>query len=286
MPMRGSDRLSRWKGTFVDGDRPAQRPSQSLPERGAPGRGGTGLISSLFLGNGSQGRSGQRLRRPWRFQGARRWTMRCLSWSWSFRLRRRVTNARGALTLPARRCGAPRFASTSSFFGLRHHPFPQKLSVYEHVAFAGQGCAVAWRRAAPRVQAAPQADWMDEEAWQDSPRSCHGKQGHIKKASRFLPRAWLKTVFPQWRCAMWPDIEERRLELWRDSKGLARLNLQIGWCRYGMHGSSGESRPAMPPGRRNSVGWRSQADWAVTWSARAQAETGDWKLRPFRYARR
>ena len=54
-----------------------------------------------------------------------RLTVRCLLLRWSFRLRRLVTNVRGAVTLPARPCGAPRFASRSSISGRMHHPFPR-----------------------------------------------------------------------------------------------------------------------------------------------------------------
>ena len=56
-----------------------------------PGLGGTGLISSLFLGSGL-------LRLPWRSHGPRRLTMRCLSWTWSSHLRRPVTNVQRVLT--------------------------------------------------------------------------------------------------------------------------------------------------------------------------------------------
>ena len=55
-----------------------------------------------------------------------------------------------------------------------------------------------------------------------------------QKASRFLRRAWLKTFFPQWRHAVRLDSEQRRQELLWDVEGLARLSLQIAWCRYGM----------------------------------------------------
>ena len=41
-------------------------------------------------------------------------------------------------------------------------PVPSGCSVDEHAKAA----RVAWRRAAPREQAAPQVDWMDDEAWQ------------------------------------------------------------------------------------------------------------------------
>ena len=45
-------------------------------------------------------------------------------------------------------------------------PIPSGLSVDEHADLPTKAARVAWRRAAPRVQAAPKADWMDDEAWQ------------------------------------------------------------------------------------------------------------------------
>ena len=43
-------------------------------------------------------------------------------------------------------------------------PVPSELSVDEHAGLLAKAARVAWRRAAPRVQPEPQADWMDEEA--------------------------------------------------------------------------------------------------------------------------
>ena len=43
---------------------------------------------------------------------------------------------------------------------------PSELSVDEHAELLAKAARVAWRHVAPRVQAAPQADWMNEEAWQ------------------------------------------------------------------------------------------------------------------------
>ena len=42
------------------------------------------------------------------------------------------------------------------------------------------------------------------------------------------------TFFSQWKHALRPTVEARRLELRRDLGGLAKLNLQIVCCRYGM----------------------------------------------------
>ena len=79
----------------------------------------------------------------------------------------------------------------------------------EHAELLAQAARVAWRGAAPRVQAAPQADWMDEEAWQAVRAHAVARRAH-QKASRFLSRTWLKTFFAQWRQPLRPDSEQRR----------------------------------------------------------------------------
>ena len=64
-------------------------------------------------------------------------------------------------------------------------PVPSELSVDEHAELLAKAARVAWRRAAPRVQTAPQTDWMDEEAWQAVRAHAVARRAH-QKASRFL----------------------------------------------------------------------------------------------------
>ena len=153
-------------------------------------------------------------------------------------------------------------------------PVPSELSVDEHAGLLAKAAGVAWRRAAPRVQAAPQADWMDEEAWQAVRAHAVARRAH-QKASQFLSRAWLKTFFAQWRHAVRPDSEQRRQELLWDVEGLARLNLQIAWCRYGMDAQAKAARDATwqakqrwMEGQADSMArLQETGDWAATWSA-------------------
>ena len=86
---------------------------------------------------------------------------------------------------------------------------------------------------------------------------------------RFFPPAWLKTFFAQWRHAVRLDSEQRRQELLWDLEGLARLNLQIAWCRYDMDAQAKAARDAT---------WQAKQRWMegqVDSMARLQ-ETGDW----------
>ena len=109
---------------------------------------------------------------------------------------------------------------------------------------------------------------MDEEAWQAVGSHAAARRVY-QKASRFLPRAWLKTFFSQWRHAMRPAVEERRLELWRDLEGLARLNLQIAWCRYRMEALAKAASYA---------NWKAKQRWleGQTDSMACMQVTGDW----------
>ena len=107
-----------------------------------------------------------------------------------FRLRRQVTNVQEVLTLLARLCGDLRFASRSSFFWSQAPLVPSELSVDERAELLAEAARVAWGRAAPRVQAAPQADWMDEETWQAVRAHAVARRAHQKAR-----RAWLKTFF-------------------------------------------------------------------------------------------
>ena len=149
-------------------------------------------------------------------------------------------------------------------------PVPSELSVDEHAELLAKAARVAWRRAAPSVQAAPQADWMDEEAWQAVRAHAVARRAH-QKASWFLPRAWLA----QWRHAVRPDSEQRRRELLWDVEGLARLNLQIAWCRYGMDAQAKAARDATWQAKQRRMEGQADSmarlqetgDWAATWSA-------------------
>ena len=84
---------------------------------------------------------------------------------------------------------------------------------------------------------------MDEEAWQAVRAHAVARRAH-QKASRFLPRTWPKTFFAQWRHAVRPDSKQRRQELLWDVEGLARLNLHVAWCRYGMDAQAKAARDA------------------------------------------
>ena len=67
---------------------------------------------------------------------------------------------------------------------------------------------------------------------------------------------------------MRPESEQRRQELLWDVEGLARLNLQIAWCRYGMDAQAKAARDAT---------WQAKQRWMEGQAdsmARLQ-ETGD-----------
>ena len=159
----------------------------------------------------------------------------------------------------------PRFASRSSISGRM-----PRLFLLDFQWMSTRTCQQrlrGWqRRAAPREQAAPQADWMDEEAWQAV---------RTKRRVGFFPRAWLKTFFSQWRHGMRPAVEARRSELRRDLEGLARLNLQIAWCRHGMEAQAKAASKATwnakqrwLEGQADSMArMQETGDWAATWSA-------------------
>ena len=53
----------------------------------------------------------------------------------------------------------------------------------EHAELLAKAARVAWRRAAPQVQAAPQADWMDEEARQAVRALSVARRAHPKGQS-------------------------------------------------------------------------------------------------------
>ena len=109
--------------------------------------------------------------------------------------------------------------------------------------------------------------WMTRLA--GSSRSRHCEKGTSK------PRAWLKTFFSQWKLALQPAVEARGLEFRRDLECLARLNLQIAWCRYGLEAQTKAASTATCEAKQHWL--EGQADsmarlqemgvWAATWSA-------------------
>ena len=78
-------------------------------------------VSSTPIATTSAGSNFRPAKAP--FPSQRAATMRCLSWSWSFHLRRLVTNVQGVLTLPARTFDAPRLTSRLSVSGRMPHLF-------------------------------------------------------------------------------------------------------------------------------------------------------------------
>ena len=133
MPMRGLDlsrrwplairrrigriRLARnfmlcsWNGTFVCQPR--------CPERGVPGHGGIGLISWLCLAIWLAGVKRAEVETAVALPGSGSFDHAMPIVEVVFRLRRQVTSVQEVLTLLARLCGDLRFASRSSFSGLR-----------------------------------------------------------------------------------------------------------------------------------------------------------------------
>ena len=101
-----------------------------------------------------------------------------------------------------------------SFSGLRLFLFRSELSVDEHAELLAKAARVAWRRAVPRVQAAPQADWMDEEAWQAVRARAVARRAHPSGQLVSLP-SMTQAVFR----AMDADSEQRRQELLWDVEG-------------------------------------------------------------------
>ena len=151
----------------------------------------------------------------------------------------------------------PEVPEQIKFFWPQAPPIPSELSVDEHA----------------ELLAKAQADWMDEEAWQAVRAHAVARRAH-QKASRFLPRAWLKKFFAQWRHAVRLDSEQIRQQLLWDVEGLASLNLQIAWCRYGMDAQAKAARDATwqaeqrwMEGQADSMArLRVTGDWAATWS--------------------
>ena len=63
-------------------------------------------------------------------------------------------------------------------------------------------------------------------------------------------------------------MEARRLEPRRDLEGLARLNLQIAWCPYGMETQAKAAcKQRWLEGQVDSLARMQTGDWAATWSA-------------------
>ena len=137
-----------------------------------------------------------------------------------------------------------------------------------------------WRRlrerAAPRREAAPQADWTDAEAWQADRTHAVTRKVH-QKASRFLPEV-VRTFFSQWRHALRSTLEARRLELRRGLEGVASLNLQIAWCQCGMDAqvkaasnATWKAKQHWLEGQADSMAHMQETgDWAATWPQEAR----------------
>ena len=102
------------------------------------------------------------------------------------------------------------------------------------------------------------------------PRSCCGKKS-TPKGQPVSPPSTAQDVFR----AVEAHSEQRRQELLWDVEGLARLNLQIAWCRYGMDAQAKAARDATwqakqrwMEGQANSMAsLQKTGDWAATWSA-------------------
>ena len=117
------------------------------------------------------------------------------------------------------------------------------------------------------------AAWVLLETCGSSGASCETRPARfsLEHGSRRFSRSGKKPVRP--------DNEQRRQELLWDVEGLARLNLQVAWCQYGMDGQAKAARDAAwqakqrwTEGHADSMArlqetgdWGS--DWAATWSA-------------------
>ena len=116
----------------------------------------------------------------------------------------------------------PRFASGSSISGRM-----PRLFLLDFQWMSTRTCQQrlrGWhRRAAPREQAAPQAGWMDEEAWQAwYAASCGGETlGAEARFGRF-----------------------------------GRINLQIAWCRHGMAAQAKAASKATWSAKQRWFPWR------------------------------
>ena len=86
---------------------------------------------------------------------------------------------------------------------------------------------------------------------------------------------------------MRPAVEARRSELRRDLEVLARLNLQIAWCRHGMEAqatafsnAAWNAKQRWLEGQADSMALMQETgDWAATWSA-VRKLIGRRKFRP------
>ena len=114
-------------------------------------------------------------------------TMRCQLWRWSFRLRRRVTSVQGVLTRLAWPCGDLRFASRSSFSGLRH--LPCSLGAFGGRArrVAGKGCAGGLEGCGSSGASCATGGLDGRGGLAGGPRSRCGKKGTPKGQSVSLP---------------------------------------------------------------------------------------------------
>ena len=81
---------------------------------------------------------------------------------------------------------------------------------------------MAWRRAAPRTQAAPQPDWMDDEAWQAVRSHAAARRVHQKSQPVSIPGLAQDIHF---------EAEARRATgCGRETLGVARLcGVAVDW---------------------------------------------------------
>ena len=124
------------------------------------------------------------------------------------------------------------------------------------------------------LQTLAQANWMDEEAWRAVRAHAVARRAH-QKASPFLPEHGSRRSLRSGRFAVRPDSEQRRQELLWDVEGLARLNLQMAWCRYGMDAQAKAARDAAWQAKQrwmegqadSTARLQETGDSAATWSA-------------------
>ena len=92
---------------------------------------------------------------------------------------------------------------------------------------------------------------MDEEAWRAVRAHAVARRAQ-PKGRPVSPPSVAQDVFEQWRHAVRPESDQRRQELLWDVEGLAKLNLQIAWCRYGMDAQAKAARDAI---------WQAKQRW-------------------------
>ena len=132
-------------------------------------------------------------------------------------------------------------------------PFPSELSVDEHAELLAKAARVAWRRAAPRVQAAPQA-WREE---------------HIKRPAGFSPGHGSRRFLRSGGMRRGQTVSRDARSCWETWKS---------WpgsiCRLRGAGTAWMPRRRRREtllGKRSSVGWRVRQ---IPWHACRRRATG------------